>query len=743
MTSKPRCLIVTVGASLIDKCNEKYKDYPDKQIIKDIIENLYNNKKSWDKQIDCYRKNKNYEKAYKIISKWLGNKKEDSDKFRKFSAELNSLYHLDPPVRNIDKVILIATRTPVGLLCSDLLKEALEKNNGAANTCNQKLKVCTFYPKGLGKASDDTFVEDGLPNFISELTTQIQKHSKDFEVILIPTGGYKSLIPYSTLAAILHKKDIKYIYEDSDKLISLPSLPVGLDIEKWQPAYLKLEMLTTLPYSSTKGFYENLDNSFKSLLKAPPDEEQSKSYEYNEMGKFLKERYLQLKYQKPLQFQTAGMSLLNYLKRNDGSTDLVEKFSQLAKIGPYFWVGDKVPDMVEHALYHHTNLFEIAELLLLPILNQDNNFLKPEELFILLCTIYFHDWGHIISTVDGINLLPTQIREFHHILGYKRLENKDWQKKLIEMGLQWVEEKESSDKDKIEDKLWDNYLKIIATIGLFHRKDMPLENNGNNIKEYGAPIKKKYSPLENKTEWKLKFEGKCFSNRRAILIASLFRIIDSLDNQVTRMGTDEEIKMKAAVVLNDAENSEKRVRSIRGILKQFLENNNGKGIIGQIEKLLKNLTGKYRQKEKTCQVNERNNTNENKKQKFDLKVEKEKILNSVSDEIKPIIDLYIDSSCWYFFKTEQPKHYLKHLAIKGSKISHQYNEKNGKKSHEITVEFISQDNKILKKYCEIFKLKDEDLPVSQEIINNIKEEYEIVKEILNCNFVEIYYKLMN
>lgn len=727
MADRRRCFIVTVGASLIKKYNE---DHHQIDFTPKSIENTYpsgwgeNVWKRWESTLDF---------AKKKISQWLKQQK-TLEVFRKCSAELNSLYHIQPVPGKVkgDKVVLIATRTPVGLLCSGLLEQTLADIE--INSDKVKISVDEpIYPEGLGKANDSTFVTDGLPNFISDLSRQIQNHSEDYEVILVPTGGYKSLIPYATLAGILHGKEIKYIYEESDKLMSLPFMPINLDIEKWQPAYVKLEILINQPAKNTKVYFDNLDDAFKNLLEKPPDENQP--YKFNAMGKFLKQRYLQLRYQTPLEFQAIGTSLLKYLERGSEKPDLQKFFSQLVKIGPHLWLGDKVPEMAEHALHHHTNLFEIAEILLLPILDNQNNFLLPEELFVLLCTIYFHDWGHVISYLNKKPLLPTQIRYFHHILGYERLKDRKWRKKLIELGLHWVGNKTSNKKS---DELWKKYLELIAIIGLFHRQKMPLIGNN----RYDCPVnKEKYEALEKKKKWSLQFEDEIFCNKRVVLIASLFRIIDSLDNQVTRMGTDEEIRMKAAVVQSDTENEEKRKEKIEEMIKQYLRNK--QGLKRKIDQLIERITGAYREREPT------GTTNKNKTKNEELNLEEEvndlidgKFDPSEYEFVKSLIHLYIDAYCWVFFKKEQPKHYLRHLALKNPNISYQFTE-NAKVKHKVNINFICQKQKKLIEYCKIFGLDpNKDLPDTIKIIEDIECEYSggnTVKSILNNNSVEIYY----
>ena len=708
MDKKKRCFIVSVGSSLIVKYNEEISSSDIKIEILEALNSSDDWKELWKKwKKKLWKKWKeekpHYRSASVQISEWLISKN-SPEQFKKCSAELNTLFHIEPPPNNNDKIILIATRTPTGKLCSDILKDFLKKKVGCI--------IKRIYPEGLGKADDNEFATKGLPNFISCISKIIQENEKDYEIILIPTGGYKSLIPYSTLAGILHEKEVKYIYEDSENLLTLPSLPLNLDIEKWKPNYLKLEILTTQPQKNTAAYYDNLDSSFKNLLKAPTSKDEP--YKFNVFGEFLRNRYLQLRYKTPLQFQTRGTSLLKYLKR-DTSPDLIEFFSQLVNIGPYLWIGDKVPEMAEHAQYHHTNLFEIAETILLPILENDNNFLTPEELFVLLCTIYFHDCGHVLDSLSEKPLLPMQIRDYHHILGYERIKDQEWRKKLIENGLKWT--------DNDAEKLWDDYLKVIAKIGLYHRKKMPLQEEES---PYFCPInEEKYHPLKSLP---LKFEGNIFSPDKAVLIASLFRIIDSLDTQFPRLGTEEEIRMKAAVVLNDVQTEERRKDMIEKMVKEYLL----KDELEKIDGIIAQFTSAYKEKETTGT----SSTGGGSKQEIDIEQELDKIFPC--DEFKKTLaKLYIEAYCKVFFKKEQPKHYLKHLSFEKINISYQFSNQN----HIIKIQFIPQKPGTLGKYRDFFELKE--IPAPEKIKKDIEEEYEKVKSILNKARIFITYEISN
>jgi len=273
---------------------------------------------------------------------------------------------------------------------------------------------------------------------------------------------------------------------------------------------------------------------------------------------------------------------------------------------------------------------------------------------------------------------------------------------------------------------------------------------------YHCPVNKKtYVALEKEAikqceedkgkGWFLQFEGKPFYNKSAMLIASLFRIIDSWDNQIARMGTEEEIQMKAAVVLSDAENEKKRRNSIEKMIIQYFGNNKI-ALKEKIDNIITRITDTYRESETTGVTNTKKVNSE----ELNLEEEVNNLINNNFNQrefefAKSLTHLYIDACCWEFFKKEQPRHYLKHLYLKNPKISYELIENigNTKMKHIIKIEFPLQEGKKIKEYCNIFGLNcEKDLPNIQKIIENIADEYfkcNTVESILKERNLEIYY----
>ncbi|MGC9000057.1 putative CRISPR-associated protein [Caldisericum sp.] len=700
-----KCFIVTVGTSLIDNFlleNDRGEIPFDKDNLNNSLDSnsiTYSNKLCIDNLHESVSKdgtfNSDYSNAYEYIKKWL----EKKDLFE-VSAELNTLLRMKPPPsKENDIVVLFPTFTYSGVLCAKILSDNLK---------SYVSNVEVVFTEGLKSAKDAaSFTKDGLSNFLSNMVECIDRYEENCEIKILVSGGYKSLVPYSTLIGILKKKDIFYIYEDSNELMNLPSLPIGIDISIFEPYY---PILRNIENSSTKGYeayVEKLPKEIKNLIEKNDDQ-----YQFKPALSFLVKLYKNIVNKSPLEIETRNLSLFNYLSRDNSKPDLKKYFMDLVEIGSFFWIGDKIPEMVDHALKHHNDLFKITELILLPIFYNDEHFLTPEELFILLCTIYFHDWGHVLSQFPGSRtLLPTEIRDYHNILGYERLREEETLTQLVRQ-LKW----NCSD----ENNLWTNYLEAIATVGLYHRKRMPL-NCSDPI--FSFRIEKKeytYIPAQCKN---IKFEGSKINPERLLLLISLFRVIDSLDTQVWRIGSEKEFIFRMSSLLSDIKSEKVKSEKIKKMINCGSKiNDNG------LEKLLEGIESNY-EKKSYCIDDEVNRISNN------------------DEELQTKIFLYLESSLRVFIKKEQFKHYLKHLYLDSPRFKYLY--ESGE--HKITVTYkknnefdkISQELKSLleiqaKDDIEKIKSEIEEIMNSvdekdflNELVRDIKQDYDKVMNILN------------
>lgn len=133
------------------------------------------------------------------------------------SAEIKSLIRMN--VSRDDKIVLIATDTLDGQLCAEIVRDFLVERD----LCPAGL-ISIENIAGLQATDGQKFRKEGLRNLFDFL---LRFEYKD--AVFNPTGGFKSVVPYVTLAGMLFNKPVCYIHEDSDDLITLAGLPLTLD----------------------------------------------------------------------------------------------------------------------------------------------------------------------------------------------------------------------------------------------------------------------------------------------------------------------------------------------------------------------------------------------------------------------------------------------------------------------------------------------------------------------------------
>jgi CRISPR/Cas system-associated protein Csm6 len=130
-------------------------------------------------------------------------------------------------------VYLLATDTFMSEYAAVQIAEYLNDKNGITVINKgriQKLKI----------NAPEEFEQSGFEELIKMLDSIRQSHEDD-EVILNISGGYKALIPFLTIYAQLKSLAIKYIYENSEEVISIGNTPLDFDWEIIEQNYFALE----------------------------------------------------------------------------------------------------------------------------------------------------------------------------------------------------------------------------------------------------------------------------------------------------------------------------------------------------------------------------------------------------------------------------------------------------------------------------------------------------------------------
>ncbi len=597
------------------------------------------------------------------------------------SAELSTLLKdtaLQPT--DHDKVLLVHTETEMGQACAESIQSILKRKSIA--TCLHKVD-------GLSEARQDRFFQQGLPNLLDFLHRKIEEARKEGrDVILVPTGGYKAIIPYFVIAGILYDCPCIYVYEDSDLVVELPALPLHVDLVRWSTLEPLLELFEGKTLREVQGFAPSQKSGklLKHLL-IEEDSHGSKALKKNALCRALAEKAEEDTRRPALQFPTLHSPLLTFLETN-GSNRYRKLFERLAAIGPHIWKGDRVPEMADHALLHHADLFHIAERLLLPIfhfhqLHSSCLFLAPRELLVLLGALHLHDCGHVIGNVklnggETRYLFPTEIRDHHHVLGYLRLTRWDhYQGREIVDALKADE----GFGEKWNDREINEILKAMATVGLFHRKAMKFHGKENYPFVDGHdpdsfPSLQKFLEVDP-----IGIDGVNLTFERVALLVALLRIIDCLDEQGARTGGEEAVRFHEAVLLTEAQEEDDRAERLKGSMKAVAECGSLDAVFAELDESVTALVRGYMGKERRDGFHSLTNVckSEGAESKSKAKnLTAAQVRKSVSELLAQrgitryaaLVDEYLMSRIRAEFKRLQKEHFSKKLPIRKVVIDH-------------------------------------------------------------------------
>jgi putative CRISPR-associated protein (TIGR02619 family) len=152
---------------------------------------------------------------------------------RCLSAEIHSLARMK--VGAADRVVLFTSETDDGQACAGALKMYLEHEITGIDCV---LRVV----EGLQVRDATRFRTQGVVNFVKMALQEIEGHGAA-QCVFNPTGGFKSLVPYTVLLGMIKGVEARYIFEQSSELIALPSLPVEFARERLEPLQSLIERI--------------------------------------------------------------------------------------------------------------------------------------------------------------------------------------------------------------------------------------------------------------------------------------------------------------------------------------------------------------------------------------------------------------------------------------------------------------------------------------------------------------------
>ena len=214
-------VFTTVGASLF----ENYRKYRPKDIdaVYDVLKDKGN--KDWEG-------NQNrIERLRTTVSKW-------ADSNDNACAEIKSIIKIVKREMSNCYVRLLASDTIISRLAAEIIKDKLHERQIDGFTVEVHFDPDKDVVKNLQVSDRKLFEKEGLVNLVEHLSNW------GFEnTIFNITGGYKGVIPYLSLMAMVNSVPLYYIFEDTDELIKIPQVPVDINWAMFEKYAYVLERL--------------------------------------------------------------------------------------------------------------------------------------------------------------------------------------------------------------------------------------------------------------------------------------------------------------------------------------------------------------------------------------------------------------------------------------------------------------------------------------------------------------------
>lgn len=157
---------------------------------------------------------------------------------RRISAELNGIYGIyndNLADGKTDMHYLIATDTALGRRAAKVLENFL-KANGLTN-------VNIYVPQGLSTATPAAF-SNGMKDLIcwcEETLPGYRDHG--YRIIFNLTAAFKSLQGYLNIMGMFYADEMVYIFETGSQLVSIPRLPLQVDVNILRQHSVELAMM--------------------------------------------------------------------------------------------------------------------------------------------------------------------------------------------------------------------------------------------------------------------------------------------------------------------------------------------------------------------------------------------------------------------------------------------------------------------------------------------------------------------
>lgn len=232
-----------------------------------------------------------------------------------------------------------------------------------------------------------------------------QKNTSE-QIIICASGGYKAIAGFAMMYAQIHGMPCLYTFESAPQAFEVMSIPLGYAYASLDEEINMLNALAENPDLNSNAFPQWVQDSKELAPELVESYKRVRKKPYG-IGEALFGRLRS--------YGNEGASWAEYL-----SDLLVQNWSEL-------WIGDQIPETVEHSRRHSkrlmefaSNLFRCAESQLERLgFNKDH----PELLALLIASIYLHDIGHTALSFPfapergfPLGMFPSSVREIHNLL---------------------------------------------------------------------------------------------------------------------------------------------------------------------------------------------------------------------------------------------------------------------------------------------------------------------------------------
>lgn len=535
--------------------------------LKELLDELrqLNNKQE---SIDGTATDKIQKRIESVSLKWLDSK-EFKNNLKYPSAELQSVIRWICKINSVcDPIQLELHLLPSNNLLSYAtayitlyLLTKIQEHSFLGEEMHVEINTLTIEQLPVDISNEEAFNKsvDGLFKKYDEL----RNVANGDEMVINCTGGFKAICVFSAIYAQINNMKSIYTFEGNfSDILELPPLPIGYAIESLDDEISLLKGLQNTGILKDIGTLQ-LPPWLKSLIR--------RNGEISSLAITLLEHYEKHRYAT----DAIGSGMLDQLK-DPASRDYIEKLIR----GPwsYLWLGDQIPETVEHSRRHSKRLMEMAGNLYRVSGDKlaEIGMTKPQTVALLISAIYLHDIGHTVmahpvsekarKAVGGVFPLgsfPSCVREAHHLLSAELIRNMS---ETLFASAKQAEQQDGNQYAKIQE-IQDMLIQLVPYISEHHRGYTKLTGKGDatckktmrSVGEllYGTTFAKTLRPLDERLEADSvicnKLESWDLSVRDIVTTAALLRVIDGCDVQSDRTINTEYVKTRLDLTKHEGE----------------------------------------------------------------------------------------------------------------------------------------------------------------------------------------------